>query len=194
MVISQLAQPLISRARPLGTAITTIVIHSSGGSSLSGAIETLRQRELSYHYVIDRTGRVWKCVAITRIAFHAGSSYGPREMALGVSLARDRRGRFVAKCSVNPYSIGICLINNDAKERPTPAQRAALVRLVKELKQKTFYTGPGGKLVPSIVNLTSHHQVSYPRKVDPYQFDGPGVASEVGLAWFARPDVPVKSY
>ena len=37
-------------------ALTTVVLHATGGSSLSGAVSTLIARGLSYHYIIDKVG------------------------------------------------------------------------------------------------------------------------------------------
>lgn len=48
-----------------------VVVHWSGGSTIESAINTLKQRKLSYHYIIDGE-RVVKLVDESRAAYHAG--------------------------------------------------------------------------------------------------------------------------
>jgi flagellum-specific peptidoglycan hydrolase FlgJ len=49
------------------------VIHHTGGGSMSGAIETLKQRGLSYHYIIDKDGTVKQLIPGKGIGYHAES-------------------------------------------------------------------------------------------------------------------------
>jgi flagellum-specific peptidoglycan hydrolase FlgJ len=49
------------------------VIHHTGGASMSGAIETLKQRGLSYHYIIDKDGTVKQLIPGKGIGYHAES-------------------------------------------------------------------------------------------------------------------------
>lgn len=52
--------------------VTRTIFHHTGGSTLSGAIATLRQRQLSYNYIIDRDGTINQLVQEGRRAWHAG--------------------------------------------------------------------------------------------------------------------------
>lgn len=127
------------RKRP----VTTIVMHATAGRGLSGAIEALKHRGLSYHYIINKDGTVTKCVPTDRAAWHAGVSEGPE-------------GKWV-----NGYSIGVSLVNmNDGADPYTLAQRVAAIDLVKNLKLA----------IPTIKWLTTHWAVSPKRKTDPKNY------------------------
>lgn len=49
------------------------IIHHTGGGNMSGAIETLKQRGLSYHYIIDKDGTVKQLIPGKGIGYHAES-------------------------------------------------------------------------------------------------------------------------
>jgi len=119
---------------------TTIVVHATAGSSLSGALSALRQRELSYHYIIEKDGTVTKCVPISRVAWHAGKSLGPQGS------------------NVNQYSIGISLVNrNDGRDAYPKAQCDALFVLCDALMDSE----------KSLRYVTTHAVISPGRKTDP---------------------------
>lgn len=142
------------RKRP----ITTIVLHATAGKGLAGAIETLKDRGLSYHYIIDKDGSVKKCVPTERVAWHAGVSEGPE-------------GKWV-----NGYSIGISFVNlNDGVDPYTLAQRVAALDLIKDLK----------KAIPTIKWLTTHWAVSPGRKTDPKNYPVLHAAKLTGLEFWA---------
>ena len=63
------------------------VIHHTGGGSMSGAIETLKQRGLSYHYMIDKDGTVKQLIPGKGIGYHAG--YGPNQSTFGIALVAE---------------------------------------------------------------------------------------------------------
>lgn len=120
--------------------LTTIVVHATAGSSLSGALSALRTRELSYHYLIDKNGVVTKCVPTSKVAWHAGVSKGPQGE------------------HVNAYSVGISLVNrNNGKDPYTQEQHDALYELCQELIAAN----------PTIRYLTTHYWISPGRKTDP---------------------------
>jgi hypothetical protein len=73
-----------------------VIWHWSAGSTLGGAISTLNQKKLSYHYLIDRDGTVHQLVDENRTAYHSSGG----GVLQGVSL-------------VNFKSIGICCIGMD---------------------------------------------------------------------------------
>ena len=117
-----------------------IVVHASDGFAASGSIEHLRKVGFSYHYIIERDGRVIKLVPLSRVAFHAGVS-------------RSYLGK-----NCNTYTVGICFANRESeKESIKPAQLKAAAELIAELK----------KAYPSIVMITTHYAVSPGRKTDP---------------------------
>lgn len=137
--------PLKSSSRN-GRKVTTITIHATAGASAQSSIAHLKlpSTKASYHYIIDRNGDRYKCVAVGRKAWHAGISVGPEGS------------------DVNPYSIGIAFANrNNGTEQITPAQLTALKVLVDELMVA----------MPEIKWITTHFGISFPRKTDPRLFD-----------------------
>jgi N-acetylmuramoyl-L-alanine amidase len=78
---------------------TRIVLHYTAGSSLSGAIETLRDRGLSYNVLIDKDGSVHQARAFDRSAGHAGRSNWKASSGL------------TNASSLNTSSIGISMVN-----------------------------------------------------------------------------------
>lgn len=181
-------KPLVSRARPAGTKVDTIVIHYTAGRSLSGAINALYAKDLAYNFIIDLDGKIYKCVGYTRQCGHAGSSYGPHEEAKGVNKtqypntkenrAASRVGKFVAGCSVNSYTIGISLVNPNDGTPPTAAQAKALYDLVWALK--------GDSTLP-LQYITGHKDVSPGRKTDPKGLDLQQLADAVELTYWKFP-------
>jgi N-acetyl-anhydromuramyl-L-alanine amidase AmpD len=181
-------KPLVSRARPVGTKIDTIVIHYTAGNSLSGAINALYSRDLAYNFIIDLDGKIYKCVGYTRQCGHAGSSYGPHEQARGVSTAQYpntkenraklRVGKFVAGCSVNSYTIGISMVNLNDGRPMTEKQAISLYNLIWALK--------GDQSLP-LKYITGHKDVSPGRKVDPRGLDLQVLADAVDLTYWRFP-------
>ncbi len=164
------------RKRPASAVITTVVLHATAGATLSGAVSTLRERGLGYHYLIDKDGTVWKGCPVMSLTGHAGNSYGPNESAAGVSRVQNRRKEFVADCSVNDYTIGISFVNeNDGVHPYTEAQELAIRVLLRELKAA----------LPSICWLTTHAIVSPGRKSDPRKYDLAKLGADVGLVIWA---------
>lgn len=124
---------------------------------------TLKQRGLSYHYIIAKDGVITKCVPISGEAYHAGKSKGPEGQ------------------SVNHYSIGISFANlNNGTDPYTDAQKLACEDLIKLIL----------KQIPGIEWLTTHRQISWPRKNDPLGFDARGMAHRLGLVYWKRVGVP----
>ena len=143
-------------SRPRTRPCTTVVLHATAGSSLSGALSALKARELSYHYLIEKDGTVTKCVPYQRVAFHAGDSVGPNGPG------------------VNSYSVGISFVNlNDGNDPYTAKQWEAARNLVYDLKG-----------VLPLEWVTSHARISPGRKTDPRGFNLPMFAREVQLAMF----------
>lgn len=140
--------------------ITTIVLHASAGKSATSSISWLAKIGLSYHYIIERDGTITKCAPTSRVAFHAGKSFGPNGN------------------NVNEYSIGICLANMNNGEVYPFTQIDAAHALVNELNQG----------IESIEFITTHYLVSPGRKTDPYKFKFEQFANKTGLtAWRPTP-------
>ncbi len=173
MQIETLKPALVSKPRPAGEEVTLVVLHATAGPSLIGAIETLRERQLSYHAIIDKDGAITKCCPYSRMALHAGSSYGPKEAAAKVSREQNHHTwQFVAGCSVNRYSIGISFVNwDDGRDPVTDAQTSAAEELITALRRQ--FSG--------LTDLTSHALVSPHRKVDPLGYDLAPLAERTGL-------------
>lgn len=174
MLQTHLIRPWFAhRRRPSGQAIELIVLHATAGATLAGAVATLRERGLGYHYLIDKSGAVYKGCPVLAQTGHAGNSYGPREADAGVDRKQNRKGEFNAKCSVNPYSLGISFVNlNDGVDPYTAAQERAVRDLIVALKA----------VLPELSALTTHAIVSPRRKNDPLGFDVDALARDVGLA------------
>jgi N-acetyl-anhydromuramyl-L-alanine amidase AmpD len=64
--------------------IKHIVLHSTEGNTARGAIEWLNCRKNSYHYIIDRDGKITQLVNDADTAYHAGKYANP--IALGIAL------------------------------------------------------------------------------------------------------------
>ncbi len=159
-----LDKPLCGRIRKKKTS--SIVLHATGGSTLCGALETLRKKGFSYHYLIDKCGEVIQCVKNELVAFHAGKSNGPEG------------------ASVNEYSIGVSLVNkNNGKDPYTEVQQSSLQSLLEKICSE----------VQSIKYITSHRQISWPRKNDPVGFEHiiNNLAQRLKLVYWKNSEVPV---
>lgn len=121
--------------------IDLVVIHSTEGS-MPGCLEWLTSRaaQASSHYLIARDGSVYRLVAESAKAWHAGQSIW--------------RGR----SDVNQFSIGIELEDVDEADAIpfTDAQYAALAELVRDIRVRH---GP--------IPCAGHSDVSPGRKLDP---------------------------
>ena len=117
--------------------VTTIVIHTTDGATARGAIETIADRGLSVHYMIDRNGNIFSSqnppskfsnafVSPRYVASHAGCGIGANRISSCSQNCVDSNGLLDAKCqnlnnppksewccipSFNPQSIGIELVN-----------------------------------------------------------------------------------
>ena len=156
MTTHPIAPPFDSKART--KPITTVVLHATAGSSLSGAVKTLHDKGLGYHYLIERSGAVHKGCATSRNCGHAGKSNGPDG----------------EHC--NGYSIGVAFVHPNNGSAISEAAIGAARNLCKELADA----------IPSLEWLTTHYAVtvtpsgSY-RKSDPRNCSVESIASFAGL-------------
>jgi hypothetical protein len=171
--------PQLPRSSTKRAIITGIIFHADDGKSIEGTEETLRAKGLAYHYLIARDGVIWTAYGDREtwlpVASHAGNSYGPTEEFKGVSKKQDADGRFVAGCSVNPYTVGIAFQCYDTGDQElTTEQLKASEELVGILKEK----------VRTLEWISTHAIVSPGRKTDPKSFDVDAFSKKVGLpAW-----------
>ncbi|MBN9503979.1 MAG: N-acetylmuramoyl-L-alanine amidase [Armatimonadetes bacterium] len=151
--------------RDRGDAETIAVVLHADAGRFEGTVKTLKMRRLSYHYYIRKDGAVFKFAPAARAAQHCGATY----LYGGLKIS-------------NSNSIGVCLENlNDGKDPYTDEQRVALKELLGEIVAA----------VPSIRYLTTHRDISYPRKTDPKGFEGVDrIAALFDLAYWTRPGVP----
>lgn len=143
---------------------TTVVLHATAGSTFSGALQALKARELSYHYIIEdereTDGIVRKCVPYGRVAYHAGKSFGPNGS------------------NVNNYSVGISFVNrNDGVDGYSVLQYKACLELIKQLQ----------KAIPTLRYITTHAIISPDRKTDPRNFPIEQMAKDCGLQLWGKP-------
>jgi N-acetyl-anhydromuramyl-L-alanine amidase AmpD len=167
---------LAHRPRRGATIVDTIVLHASGTDDLNEYIHSLRQANLSYHYLVDKSGDVHKCVPYSNVAFHAGNSWGPHEERRGIAHEQDSHGHFVELTTVNEYTLGVCLMNlNDGQDEFTREQLRSLKELVEDLR---------GHL-PHLQFLTSHAAVAPGQHADPFGLDIAGVSKLAKLEYWA---------
>lgn len=134
--------------------VDTVLLHATATETMESAVRVLVERGLSYHFLVDRTGEVARCVPSGAMAFHAGESFGPNGP------------------SVNRYSVGIALVNrNDGLERYPHEQIDALVELVRSESEVFRW-------------LTTHAEVSPGRKSDPLGLDSRKVAERCALKYW----------
>lgn len=119
-----------------------VVIHGTAGTDV-GDLSWLTKREsqVSYHYLIQRPGTVYRLVDESRRAWHAGKS--------------TWRGR--ADC--NDYSVGIGFSNRGNGESYTDAQYDAGGRLLRQVLNRWSLDFDA---------VVGHFHVSPGRKTDPW--------------------------
>ncbi len=172
----------MARRAPPGVPPTLVVMHctaqgESGPESTETALGILRERGLSYHYIIAKSGGVVECLPPSMKAYHAGSSYGPKEQVQNLPTEQEDDGMYLAKTSVNPYSIGISFVNlNDGVDPYTKEQTESAVALILQLRE----------LFPTLETITGHADVSPRRKSDPLGYDLAALAKLTGLGVWSR--------
>lgn len=129
-------------SRPAGTSPALVVVHGTAGTD-AGDLDWLTRADsqVSYHYLIQRTGQVYRLVNEERRAWHAGKS--------------EWRGR----TDCNDYSIGIGFSNLGKSEPYTDAQYEAGGRLLREIL---------GRWTLDFDAVVGHFHVSPGRKTDPW--------------------------
>jgi hypothetical protein len=131
-----------------GRLIDTVIIHTSynaqGGDKydLNKLIQEYNNYGVSPHYLIDRTGNIYRLVEEKNIAYHAGESKMPD-----------------GRTSVNNFSLGIELINSK-KDQLTSSQYNSLKLLLAYIKENNV-----------IKYELGHSDIAKGRKDDPWNFE-----------------------
>ena len=129
-------------------SIDTIVLHSSynaSGGDVYDIDKIVKQYEdygVGAHYLIDRTGKVYRLIAEKDVAYHAGASKMP-----------DGRK------NVNEFSIGI-EIAGTLESGYTQEQYTAVNALIDDIKSRY-----------KIKSIVGHADIAPDRKTDPWKFD-----------------------
>ncbi len=132
--------------------VNTIVLHWTGGSRTSDAVDTLRTNKLGYHFLLENVSgniNVIQGQKLSARVNHAGESYGPN-------------GKYV-----NGYSYSISLVGSDNTDYKPFID--TIVNLIVDLKI----------INPNLKYITGHHQISPGRKIDPYTLDFSTIVSKV---------------
>lgn len=145
LVLTRVDPWLKHSERPAGTKVTTVVLHHDASSSALGTIRYLARPLVfaSYHTLFERDGHGYKCVPLSKKAWHAGLSNGP-----------DGR-------NVNAYSVGVCFSNRGNGEPYPEAQIMAAAEYIRFELPKQF---------PDLKWITTHRLITR-RKIDPFAFD-----------------------
>jgi hypothetical protein len=93
-----------------------VIIHHTGGNSLDVAVRTLQARKLSYHYLVDRDGRIVNILPDNLVGWHAGNT--------------DKMPRIN-----NSNTVSISMVAKDDTD-VTPQQIASATSLENKLSQK----------------------------------------------------------
>ena len=135
-IIDKIGELRIPGVRAI-TAVTEIILHDTVTSTVQAAIDTLKQRGLGYHYLIDKNGDIVQLAKPEDLMWHA--------------------------LKYNMHTIGISFIGGVHQGDITPTQINAAIELITELK-KTFplktlaghrHRTSEGKVDPTGVNCIS---------------------------------------
>jgi len=126
-----------------------VIVHNSGtrqGNAKAFHIYHLRTRKmangLAYHFVIGN-----------------GHGSGDGEIEIGSRWTRQINGGHVASDYLNNISLGICLVGDFNRDKPTPAQLASLNELIAYLRQRV------GKHKGKLAEVKVHREIN-PRPTD----------------------------
>ncbi len=141
-----------------------IVVHSTYNAagkdsfSMKGVLRQFRRYNVCAHYIIDRTGKIYKAVAEKDVAYHAGRSHIP-----GTS-----------RYNINSSSIGIEIINSPSAP-PTVQQYNSLLFLVQDLRCRY-----------PIEYVLRHSDIAPHLKSDPWAFDWQGFKAKLFASTIAK--------
>ena len=126
--------------RPQNAKIDTLVIHCCA-YDISGMLETMKERQVSSHYIIDANGKICRPVAEKKRAWHAGVS------------------KWRTRDNINHYSIGIELQSSSMGQKPYSSKQInSLLGLARQIIR--HYQIPA-------CNVVAHSDIAPTRKPDP---------------------------
>ncbi len=152
--------------RPPKQEIDAIVIHTTEGPTKKDAIDTLLERGLSAHYVIDPEGNITQLVELSKRAWHA-TYYNDR--SIGIEMV----GMAAQSTTWNPKNLGALadLVAYLVKKYPT-------IPMVHPLGSSPSFDQKG---------LVGHNQIQPGEKSDPGPyFDWPAFVQSLPLVTFNR--------
>lgn len=120
--------------------IDTVIIHCVA-HDVYDAIESFRQHEVSAHYLISESGKIYELVPEKKRAWHAGVSFWQK------------------RTSLNHSSIGIELCSPSFGQNPYPLKQIqSLIRLLKKIKRRYHIKKN---------RILGHSDIAPERKADP---------------------------
>ena len=126
--------------RPQGAAIKAVVLHCSAYTP-PAMLKVLNEKQLSAHYIIGASGKIWQLVPEEKRAWHA------------------RAGSWREMENLNHYSIGIELSSPSMGQEPyRQAQIKALLELLQDITAR--------HKIPA-ANIIAHSDMAPTRKPDP---------------------------
>ncbi len=133
-----------------GTSIDTIILHylsaiyyqPSSPFDPKICAQLLDKEEVSYHYMIDRDGQIYKLVDEAQKAWHAGDA------------------KWKGATNINSRSIGIMFLGKEG-DRFTPAQYEKGLPFIKEIVDRRAIKED---------RLIGHEHIAAGRKVDPGRY------------------------
>ena len=148
--------------RPM-SKVDLIVMHCTAGGSAMSSIDYMNTSAgVSYHYVIDRDGTIYRMLDVQYVGYHAGDSAFPADPS------KKTQGG-----SVNRRSIGISWANRNDGEQITEKQIESALWLCGVFVKRDGI---------SIENVVGHNEVSPGRKSDP----GPAINMDTWRAKLAE--------
>jgi N-acetylmuramoyl-L-alanine amidase len=126
-------------ARPVGKKVHCLVLHADASRNAKGTVSWIQNPAagVSYHYLIDRDGTVYRMVPDERRAWHAG------------------RSEWLGTPNVNDISIGVSWSNDQKGEPFTPEALASGADLCAQLCRRHHLT-------PCADSLVTHEQIARP--------------------------------
>lgn len=131
-----------------------IVIHTTDGDSALSSIQylnTTRDKIASYHYVVDRDGKMYRMTDPNFVAYHAGDSKWPDPIRATQANPKPNGGH-----SVNNCSLGVAWAN---RGEPLTTQQIASGLWLCSLFHEMYDI--------EIARILGHYEVAPGRKTDP---------------------------
>lgn len=152
----------------------SIVFHYTAGHEVDHAYEALWESRLSYHYIIDKDGKIYQFVDESRAAIHAGCQIsnergfpcdsGYNQRSIGISFVNlghaGREG--IDECEIIPDFNGI---KNACWQEYTQEQQDAAIRLIADIVERQEAQGNTIRLNRDTIK--THQEIDPHRKYDP---------------------------